>query len=112
MEIELTGNDAVAVVAVSGRIDAYTAPEVEERLMEAVRSGRGVVVDLSATDYVSSAGLRVLITLAKRSMSDGFAMRLSGLQEAVREVFEIAGFTKLFEIRDTRDAAVAELAAS
>lgn len=111
MDVEITGNETVAVVAVSGRVDAYTAPDVEEKLNEATASGRHVVVDLSETDYVSSAGLRVLLTLAKRSTAGEFQMRLTGLQSAVREVFDIAGFTRLFEIRDTRDQAVGELTA-
>ncbi len=108
MDIEVSSRDGVSVVAVAGRIDAYTAPEVEERLQAAVAGGGHLVVDLSGTDYVSSAGLRVLITLAKRSLSGSFAMRLCGLQEPVREVFDIAGFTKLFEIRDSAQAALDE----
>ena len=111
MEIELSTTDRVAVICVTGRIDAYTAPEVEEKLREVVDGQRNVVVDLGGTDYVSSAGLRVLITLAKRSMAEKFEMRLSGLQEAVREVFEIAGFTRLFEIRDTKEDALESLSA-
>lgn len=111
MEVEISGTERVAVVAVTGRIDAYTAPEVEDRLGEVAGSGRHLVIDLSGTEYISSAGLRVLLTMAKRSARGEFLMRLCGLQEAVREVFDIAGFTKLFEIRDGRDAAVAELTA-
>ncbi|MCC7494752.1 MAG: STAS domain-containing protein [Fimbriimonadaceae bacterium] len=111
MEIEVGGTDALAVVAVRGRVDAYTAPDVEEKLQEQVAAGKHLVVDLSATDYVSSAGLRVLITLAKRALGGQFAMRLCGMQDAVREVFDIAGFTKLFEIRESAAAAVAELTA-
>lgn len=112
MDIEVGGDAQVAVVAVSGRIDAYTAPDVEERLRQVLAEGatRHLVVDLEGTDYVSSAGLRVLITLAKRAMQNGFSLRLCALQEPVREVFDIAGFTRLFEIRDSQEAAVAELA--
>ncbi|MBI2298893.1 MAG: STAS domain-containing protein [Armatimonadetes bacterium] len=112
MEVEISGTDTVAVAAVSGRIDAYTAPDVEEQLQAAVSDGRHLVVDLTATDYVSSAGLRVLLTLAKRSARGDFQMRLSGLQEAVREVFDIAGFSRLFEVRDTPAEALAELSGS
>lgn len=112
MDIEIGGTEQVAVVTVGGRIDAYTAPEVETQLLQVVDAGRDLVIDLSATDYVSSAGLRVLITIAKRAASDRFEMRLCGLQEPVREVFDIAGFTRLFEIRDSRQVAVDELSAS
>ncbi len=112
MEIEVTGNDRVAVVAISGRIDAYTAPEVEEHLAHEVEKGRNLVVDLGAADYISSAGLRVLIALAKRSLKGDLALRLCCLQPQVLEVFDIAGFTKLFQIRDTADAAVQELSAT
>ena len=111
MNLEVGGDPRVAVVAVEGRIDAYTAPEVEQRLSAAV-DGRAVLLDLSAAEYISSAGLRVLITLAKRARAERFAMALCGLQPSVLEVFEIAGFTQLFEIRDTREAALAELTAA
>jgi anti-anti-sigma factor len=111
MKLEVGGDSQVVVVAVEGRIDAYTAPEVEQKLTAAV-DGRAVLLDLSATDYISSAGLRVMITLGKRSRAEHFAMRLCGLQPSVLEVFEIAGFTQLFEISESREVALAELAAA
>jgi anti-anti-sigma factor len=111
MRIDVTGDDRVAVVVLVGRIDAYTAPEAETALAAASADGRHLVVDLSGADYISSAGLRVLITLVKRSRAEAFELRLCGLQPPVLEVFDIAGFTQLFEIRDSRDEALAELAA-
>lgn len=112
MEIELTTAGAITVATITGRIDAYTAPEVEERLIERAGAGDHLVIDLAHCDYISSAGLRVLITLAKKALQGGFQMRLCGLQEPVLEVFEIAGFTKLFELRESCQAALDELSAA
>jgi anti-anti-sigma factor len=112
MDVQVTESGGVAVVAVSGRIDAYTAPEVEARLTAAAVAGHDVVIDLSETDYISSAGLRVLLTLAKRARGTSFDMRLCGLREAVTEVLDIAGLIPLFEIRTSRDEALRELSQS
>ena len=112
MQTERSDSGSVSVLAVSGRIDAYTAAELDRAVLGAVEAGRHLVVDLSGTDYVSSAGLRVLITAAKRADQQQLKLCLCGLQEAVREVFDIAGFTRLFVIQDSREAALAALSAT
>ncbi len=109
MEVEVARTDTALVVAVAGRVDAYTAPELETSIQTALGDSDALVVDLTATDYVSSAGLRVLITLAKRARAGELRMCLCGLQEPVREVFDIAGFTVLFDLAATRDEALARL---
>lgn len=112
MQVDIENHGPVVVVAVGGRVDAYTAPELEQQIAAALGDQTALVIDLSATEYVSSAGLRVLITLAKRTRAGELRMRLCGLQEGVREVFDIAGFTALFELCDTRSAALGQLGAS
>lgn len=109
MEVEVTRAEVTVVVAVDGRVDAYTAPELEASIQAALGDRDALVIDLSATDYISSAGLRVLITLAKRARAGELRMCLCGLQEPVREVFDIAGFTVLFDLAATRDEALARL---
>ncbi len=112
MQIDRNSTGAVTTIRVEGRIDAYTAPEVETELLAVVDGGQHLVVDLASTDYISSAGLRVLITVGKRMGAKQLSLRLCGLQDAVREVFDIAGFARLFEIRDDCATALAELTAA
>ena len=91
-----------------GRLESKTSPELEKKVTALLAAGeRRFVVDLGATEYVSSAGLRVLLMLAKKVSGGAGRLALCGLNPQVREVFEIAGLGALFQIRDTRDEALA-----
>lgn len=102
--------DGVGVLTITGQIDAFSAPEVEKTLNALISAQNGkVVVDLSAVDYVSSAGLRVLLAGLKSARAiPGHAgdVRMVGLQPQVKEVFDIAGFTPLFKIYEDVTTAV------
>lgn len=103
--------DGVDVIAPTGRIDTTTVSALEARLAPVLSVAcPRVVVDFSAVDYISSAGLRVLLLAARRVQSSGGHLALCGLGEPVRHVFHLAGFLPLFTIRDTRHAAVAQIA--
>jgi stage II sporulation protein AA (anti-sigma F factor antagonist) len=106
----MTTNDrvgAVVVVAPSGRVDSTTAAAFDAHLAELHKAGDNrVVVDFSDVDYISSAGLRVMLALAKRTKTEQGQLVLCGLEDAVRQVFELAGFLPLFAVETTRAAAV------
>lgn len=100
----------IDIVALEGRIDSSNAGEVEGALVPLFGdSGGGVLVDLEKLDYISSAGLRILLIAAKRSKATGTRLALAGMQPGVREVFEISGFAKLFDIYDARASALTAL---
>lgn len=87
------------IIRLSGRIDATTAPGMEEELSSGIEEGtRAMIIDLEAVEYMSSAGLRVLLSALKKMRLVGGEMRLSSLQPHVREVFEMTGFSRLFTI--------------
>ncbi|KQC05140.1 MAG: hypothetical protein APR55_05955 [Methanolinea sp. SDB] len=87
------------IIRLSGRIDATTAPGMEKELFSGIEEGtRAMIIDLEAVDYMSSAGLRVLLSALKKMKSVGGEVRLSSLQPHVREVFEMTGFSRLFTI--------------
>lgn len=111
MTTEVVQQGPAVIARVQGRVDAYTSPALDVALATLPGAGQHLILDLSGADYLSSAGLRVLLGLAKRARAEGFQLRLSGLGPAVAEVLEIAGFVPLFEIRDTEASALAELAA-
>ena len=110
LEIREERLDDVLVVAPRGRIDAVTSDELEPRLL-AVVAGRGarLVVDMEGVEYISSAGLRVLLRLAKKAKEQSGRVVLSSLGPAVRQVFELAGFLALFEVEASRELALARL---
>ncbi len=99
MNISLTETNGITVVRFEGNLDTNTAPEAQARLDELVEGGvEKVVVDCSDLDYISSAGLRVLLTTAKKLRSTDGNLRLCNLNEIVAEVFEISGFSTIFSV--------------
>ena len=112
MQIGEARQDGVIVITPAGRIDTTTAGALESRLASALTGASPhLVVDLSAVDYISSAGLRVLLVAARRVQATSGRLALCGMGHPVRQVSQLAGFLPLFTITDTRDAAVAGLAA-
>lgn len=111
MRIEETTAGEGRVFAPVGRIDTTTSPVVEAKFRKAIDAGvRSLVVDFEGVDYISSAGLRVFLVLAKRLRDLRGRLVLCGMPEPVRQVFHLAGFMQLFEVEATRAAAVARLA--
>ena len=99
--------DGAAVVHLEGNLDTTTAPDVMAHLDGLIEAGTStLIVDLGAVDFVSSAGLRVLLATAKKLRPDG-ALRLYGLNDSVREVFDVSGFSTIIPIFDDQAAALA-----
>ena len=97
----------VLLVAPRGRLDSETAGELELVLHDAGTAGRRhFVVDLAAVPYVSSAGLRVLLALAKRLDGGVGSVRLCALNASVRQAFDISGFSTMFVVYSSRQAAL------
>ena len=111
MEVLETQENDTWVVSPRGRVDSNTCKPFEESLMARITSGATrVVVDLAELDYISSAGLRVLLMGAKRQKAVGARFALCSLKSHIREVFEVGGFTQILEIHQDRSAALRALA--
>ena len=111
MQIAEARHGAVAVLAPAGRIDSTTVGVLEARLAAILAApAPRLIVDFSGVEYISSAGLRVLLVAARRVKDTGGGLALCGLGGAVHQVFQLAGFLPLFTICETRDAALAQLA--
>ena len=97
----------VTIVLVEGNLDTNTAPEAQQRLDALLEEGRSkLLVDFAALEYISSAGLRVLLSTTKRLNAAGGLMHISGLNETVDEIFEISGFSTIFNVFPTRAEAL------
>jgi anti-anti-sigma factor len=98
MDITTRTQNGITVVVFAGSLDSNTSPQAQQTIDGLLASGaRKMVVDCTALDYISSAGLRVLLGAAKR-LSGGGALRLFGLNETVREVFDISGFSTILAV--------------
>jgi anti-anti-sigma factor len=107
MEISIDKQSEAVVVVVKGRMDAMSGPEFEKTMADHIATGaRRFVVDCSALEYISSAGLRSLLTTAKSLRACDGELVFAALRDAVREVFEIGGFIKIFSVVDSTDAAL------
>lgn len=101
----------VLIASPKGQLNSTNATAAEAELVQHVVQGvRKMALDFSQLDYISSAGLRVVLVLAKRLKQAEGRLVLFGLQPHVREVFEISGFLAILTVIDTRDQALAQLA--
>lgn len=95
------------VVIVSGRMDAESAPQFEEKCRACIAEGlTGLVVDLGELTYVSSMGLRSFISVTKALQEKGETLRLCRLKGLVKQVFEITGLLGMFRVYDSVEAAL------
>jgi anti-anti-sigma factor len=102
--------DGVLVVCVDGAVDHASAGEFERSLLPLLGGaapGSRVVLDLGGVDYMSSVGLRVLMLAAKQGRSSSLAISVAGLQPALREIFQISRFDKLYAVHDSVQSALA-----
>ena len=112
MNIQQNVLDGITVIAPAGRIDTTTSGPLEEAIRKTVDGGaRDLLVDFAGVDYISSAGLRVFLVLAKRMRDLKGRLVLCGMPEPVRQVFHLAGFMPLFSVEPSRDAALARFTA-
>jgi len=99
MDLTIKREKDISYVYVKGRIDAVTASEFEKGLNEMISRGEiKFVIDLSDSEYISSAGLRSILVIAKRLKAENGKMVFSGLKGTVEEVFKISGFYSIFDI--------------
>lgn len=109
MDIVVENQNDTTLIQLNGRLDATNAPEVESQLLKAVADTTRVVIDMEKLDYISSAGLRVMLLLARKLKSNSGKMILCHLNSGVYAVFDISGFSAIFTIVDDRAAAFAAL---
>lgn len=96
MTIEIKKMGADAVIEISGRLDTTTAPVLDKTISENIVENTNLTLDLKGLEYISSAGLRVLLSAQKRMQTSG-SMKLRNVCEEVMDVFEMTGFADILE---------------
>ena len=98
MEVKFNKQDSTLTVVISGNIDTVTAPELDAQLQENLSDVKDLVLDFAAVNYISSAGLRVIL-VANQMMEDADGnMTVKNVNEDVRDVFEMTGFDSLLNL--------------
>ena len=111
MEIIQTEKDGIVIVGLQGRLDTNTSVSLEKDLLKLAReASHRIVIDLSELEFISSSGLRVLLTAGKQSKRVSGRIVLCGLTDHVQQVFDVAGFTMLFTIYPAQEDALTSLA--
>jgi len=110
MDINIDEHPDALVVSVAGRIDASNSPEIEKEIATHTAAVQTVVVlDLKGMEYMSSAGLRVVLISAKNLKAKGQDLFITGLQGSVKDVFELSGFYSIFKIFQTVEEALSAI---
>ena len=109
MEITTALQDGINIISVSGNLDGTTAPQAQEQILPLIASGCRLVLNLEKCSYISSAGLRVLLTIAKQLPAKKGCWAFAGLSEEVKDVMDMTGFGGFFTILKTVTEAVASV---
>ena len=109
MELKEEKTEKCTIVGISGRLDTTTYSILEKMLNELIDGQQDkILLECSEMDYVSSSGLRVFLMALKKITQIKGRFIICGLQENIREIFEISGFTKVFEIYNTAGEAIVQ----
>ena len=98
MNISIEKNNDSTVMKISGRLDTTTAPELEKAINDEGEALKNLVLDFNGVNYISSAGLRVLLTAQKKMNMQG-SMELINVCEDVMDILEMTGFADILEIK-------------
>lgn len=110
MQIITEKGKGCAVVSVRGKIDAVTSPDFEKTLADLIEKGETILLlNFASLDYISSAGLRSILSIAKRLKPREGKLMFAGLRGPVKEVFRISGFESIFGIFETPEEALTSL---
>lgn len=98
MKINKSINNETLTISVDGRLDTITSPELENEVTSSISGIKELVFDFNELDYISSAGLRVLLA-AQKLMSEQGSMYITGCSEDILSIFEITGFSDILTIK-------------
>ena len=109
MEIKLKNQQNTTIAEISGEIDGQTSSLVQEKLLPLLTAQNKIILNMTEVDYMSSAGLRVLLTLYRQASANDSQLVLVGLSEDVKDIMEITGFLNFFTISETIETALRQL---
>lgn len=108
MTLQETTSGEVFIIRIDGRLDTTNYGQLEKVILDHIEKGNTkILVDCAGMDYVSSSGLRIFLMALKKIMGLNGKFVLCGLQESIREIFDISGFTSIFRIFPTQEEALA-----
>jgi anti-sigma B factor antagonist len=101
MDLTLRDYEQVKVLSISGDIDGKTAPQVQEMILANLEPGGRMLIDMTGVPFMSSAGLRVLLTTHRRANQENAHIVLVGISQEIQDTMSATGFLGFFKIHDT-----------
>jgi len=109
MDIKIKETQGITIATVNGDVDGSTAATLQEQILPLAQAGSKILLDMSNVPYMSSAGLRMLLSLYRKATSVDGKLVLVGLSEEILDTMSITGFLDFFTTCDTVDAGIAAL---
>ncbi len=109
MEIGVSSQEGVTVVKIDGEIDGKTAPAAQEKVLELAGENNKILLELSGVEYMSSAGLRVLLMLYRELTSQDQKVVLAKVPDMIQDIMSHTGFIRFFNLVDTVEDGIAAL---
>lgn len=109
MEINIKNLEDIKIVELIGDVDASTAPEVQQKILPLAQSNSKILLDMSQVPYMSSAGLRILLSLYRKTAAYDGKLVLVGLSEDLQDTMSVTGFLDFFTTGETLEAGIDEL---
>ncbi len=107
MQISVTESDDVRILSFEGNLDTNTAPDAENEINALIDAGtQKILINFEKLDYISSAGLRILLATAKKLKPTGGDMKICSLNPTVQEVFDISGFATILNVAASEEEAL------
>ena len=111
MEVNVVKAGAVNVVKLAGEIDGKTAPEIQEKVLSLVQPGVKVLLDMSGVPFMSSAGLRMLLSVYRQVTGTSGKVAITGVAEEIRDTMSVTGFLKFFVLAPSEKEGIEALEA-
>ena len=110
MLIETSVQEGINIIKISGRMDATTTPQFNDAYQKLLESGQGrFIVDLGGLEYISSAGLRGILSMGKACKASGSSLAFCSMQAMVADMFKLSGFTSILNVYASLDEALAAM---
>jgi anti-sigma B factor antagonist len=110
MQLTVKEKNDILIVNLEGNLDTNTSPDVETELNKLIEpDGVKLIINLSLTNYVSSAGLRIFLATAKKLTAKQGVFKLCAPNDVVKEVLDISGFSSILDVKTTEEEAIAEM---
>jgi anti-sigma B factor antagonist len=109
MEIQVEKLDRATIISINGELNATTTARIQEDVLSAAQAGQRILLDMSRVNYLSSAGLRMLLLLYRRIRENNGYIVLTGLSEEVADIMQMTGFLDLFHTFENRSTALKAL---